>query len=81
MVPKFYRRPDHVARIPGPMTEAQCYTYVERTQKHKAAIPAELTFEKVMANQSMHPCALADFMVVMPYFITPYCQLIVFRTF
>ncbi len=49
----FYRRPDYVAKVPGPMNLAQCQVYVERTQKHKRAIPPELSFENVIQNRAL----------------------------
>lgn len=59
----FYRRPDYVAKLPGPMSLSQCQVYVERTQKHKRAIPAELSFENIIQNKALPPCGLQDFMV------------------
>lgn len=49
----FYRRPDYVAKVPGPMTLSQCQVYVERTQKHRRAIPPELSFENVIQNRAL----------------------------
>lgn len=49
----FYRRPDYVAKLPGPMSLAQCQIYVERTQKHRRAIPPELSFENVIQNKAL----------------------------
>ena len=49
----FYRRPDFVAKVPGPMNLTQCQIYVERTQKHKRAIPPELSFENVIQNRAL----------------------------
>lgn len=49
----FYRRPDYVAKLPGPMNLAQCQIYVERTQKHRRAIPPELSFENVTQNKAL----------------------------
>ena len=53
----FYRRPDYIAKVPGPMNLTQCQVYVERTQKHKRAIPPELSFENVIQNRALpvHP--------------------------
>ena len=59
----WYKRPDFVAKLPGPMNLTQCQIYVERTQKHKRAIPPELAFENVIQNKALPPCALQDFMV------------------
>lgn len=49
----FYRRPDYIAKVPGPMNLTQCQIYVERTQKHKRAIPPELSFENVIQNRAL----------------------------
>jgi len=59
----FYKRPDYVAKVQGPMNLTQCQIYVERTQKHRRAIPPELSFENVIQNRALPPCALQDFMV------------------
>lgn len=74
----FYLRPDLVAKLPGPLGLAQCQAYVEKTQKHRKAVPAELSFENVVQNralsvsqgrrnhlnrtESLQPCSLDDFM-------------------
>lgn len=49
----FYRRPDYVAKLPGHMSLAQCQAYVERTQKHRRAIPSELSFDNVVHNKAL----------------------------
>lgn len=74
----FYRRPEAIAKLPGPLDLAQCQAYVERTQKHRRAIPPELSFENVTQDnslpvsratsndqphaESLQPCSLDDFM-------------------
>ncbi|KAL8638955.1 MAG: hypothetical protein Q9228_003942 [Teloschistes exilis] len=63
----FYRRPDYVAKLPGPMNLSQCQIYVDRTQKHRKAIPAELSFENVVQNRALPPCTLQDFMDYLVY--------------
>ncbi|KAI4138417.1 MAG: hypothetical protein L6R39_006798 [Caloplaca ligustica] len=63
----FYKRPDYVAKLPGPMTLTQCQIYVERTQKHRRAIPPELSFENIIQNKVLPPCTLQDFMDYMVY--------------
>lgn len=50
---QFYRRPDFVAKLPGPLDLAQCQAYVERTQKHRSAIPSQLSFENVIQNKAL----------------------------
>ncbi|MCJ1262664.1 hypothetical protein MMC22_002534 [Lobaria immixta] len=63
----FYRRPDYVVKLPGPMSLAQCQIYVDRTQKHRRAIPPELSFDNVLQNKALPPCALQDFMDYLVY--------------
>ncbi|KAL9598753.1 MAG: hypothetical protein Q9219_004311 [cf. Caloplaca sp. 3 TL-2023] len=63
----FYRRPDYVAKLPGPMNLTQCQIYVERTQKHRRAIPTELSFENILQNKALPPCTLQDFMDYLVY--------------
>ncbi|KAL8719447.1 MAG: hypothetical protein Q9225_003552 [Loekoesia sp. 1 TL-2023] len=63
----FYRRPDYVAKLPGPMNLTQCQIYVERTQKHRRAIPPELSFENIIQNKALPPCTLQDFMDYLVY--------------
>ncbi|MCJ1228434.1 hypothetical protein MMC12_005095 [Toensbergia leucococca] len=63
----FYRRPDYIAKAPGPMNLTTCQRYVERTQKHKRAIPPELSFENVVQNKALPPCSLQDFMDYLVY--------------
>ncbi|KAL8737005.1 MAG: hypothetical protein Q9181_002116 [Wetmoreana brouardii] len=63
----FYRRPDYVAKLPGPMNLTQCQIYVERTQKHRRAIPPELSFENIIQNRALPPCTLQDFMDYLVY--------------
>ncbi|KAI4264145.1 MAG: hypothetical protein L6R42_000739 [Xanthoria sp. 1 TBL-2021] len=63
----FYRRPDFVAKLPGPMDKTQCQIYVDRTQKHKKAIPPELSFDNILQNKALPPCALQDFMDYLVY--------------
>lgn len=74
----FYFRPNSVAKLPGPLGLAQCQASVEKTQKHRKAIPAELSFDNVIHNralpvsqgrrnhidctESSQPCSLDDFM-------------------
>lgn len=50
---QFYRRPDFIAKVPGPLDLAQCQAYIERTQKHRGAIPPELSFESVIQNKAL----------------------------
>ena len=59
----FYRPPAHVYKMPGPMDEVSCCAYLDRTQKHKSAIPPELSFEKVVSDMALSPCSLQDFLV------------------
>ncbi|KAL8858743.1 MAG: hypothetical protein Q9178_004660 [Gyalolechia marmorata] len=64
----FYRRPDYVAKLPGPMNSTQCQVYIDRTQKHRRAIPPELSFENILQNKALpQPCTLQDFMDYLVY--------------
>lgn len=56
----FYRRPDYVNRPAGPLNQADCQKYVERTKNNKNAIPAELSFQKVIDNEAL-PVSLIQF--------------------
>ena len=49
----FYRRPDFVAKMPGPLGLAQCQAYVDKTQKHRRAIPSQLSFENVIQDKAL----------------------------
>ena len=66
-----YRRPDFVAKLPGPMTKSQCQLYVDRTQKHKRSIPPGLSFENIVQNKALPPCSLQDFMVSLLFCFKP----------
>ena len=46
----FYRRPNYVAKHPGPMDASDYQKYVERI---RAAIPKELSFEYVVGNRAL----------------------------
>ncbi|KAL8849929.1 MAG: hypothetical protein Q9221_005108 [Calogaya cf. arnoldii] len=63
----FYRRPDFVAKLPGPMEKSQCQIYVDRTQKHKKSVPPELSFDNILQNKALPPCSLQDFMDYLIY--------------
>ncbi|KAL8665563.1 MAG: hypothetical protein Q9168_007662 [Polycauliona sp. 1 TL-2023] len=63
----FYRRPDFVSKLPGPMDKSQCQVYVDRTHRHRKAIPPELSFDNIMQNKALPPCALQDFMEYLVY--------------
>ncbi|KZF26969.1 hypothetical protein L228DRAFT_258320 [Xylona heveae TC161] len=65
----FYRRPNYVARPTGPLNQADCQKYVERTRNNKNAIPPELCFERIISNKAMpeKPCSLEDFMDYLIY--------------
>ncbi len=48
------------------MSLAQCQIYVERTQKHKRAIPPELSFENVIQNKAL-PVRFPSFLPLPPF--------------
>ncbi|KIW03286.1 uncharacterized protein PV09_05499 [Verruconis gallopava] len=63
----FYRRPDYVSRPAGPLNLKDCQKYVERTKNNKSAIPPELSFERVVNNETLPPASLTDFMNYLIY--------------
>lgn len=63
----FYKRPDYVAKPPGPLNVSDCQKYVERTMGSKSSIPPELSFENVIQNKALPPCSLQDFMDYLVY--------------
>lgn len=48
----FYKRPNYVARMPGPMDQAN---YDKILEKQKSSIPPQLSFEMIVANRAMPP--------------------------
>ena len=46
----FYKRPDYVAKITGPMEASNYQQYLEKTRR---SIPTELGFEYVVSNRAM----------------------------
>lgn len=63
----FYRRPDYIAKPPGPLNSSDCQKYVERSLSNKNVIPPELSFENVIQNKALPPCSLQDFMDYLVY--------------
>ena len=49
----FYRKPGYVAKLPGPMSMVKCQLYFEQNQKHRWAVPPELSFESVVRNKAL----------------------------
>ncbi|MCJ1466457.1 hypothetical protein MMC07_005076 [Pseudocyphellaria aurata] len=60
----FYRRPDYVEKNQRPMSASD---YQKYSEKQRAAIPPELSFEYVVANRAIPPCSLQDFMGYLLY--------------
>ena len=48
----FYKRPQYVKRPEGPLDATNCEAYFNRSNKCKAAIPPELSFEQIMGNKA-----------------------------
>jgi hypothetical protein len=48
----FYKRPTYVDRPAGPLNRSDCQKYVERLKKNKNVVPNELSFDKVMNNET-----------------------------
>ena len=48
----FYKRPLYIPRPEGPLDAANCEAYIDKADKCKAAIPPELSFERVLGNKS-----------------------------
>lgn len=63
----FYRRPDYVEKAPGYLNNTDCQIYVDRTRNSKHKPPPELSFENILANRTLPPCTLGDFMDYLVY--------------
>ena len=46
----FYKRPDYVAKNPGPMNASDYQEYLEKSRR---SIPTQLCFENVVSNRAM----------------------------
>jgi hypothetical protein len=49
----FYKRPSYVDRPVGPLNKSDCQKYVERLKNNKNTVPEELSFDKVMNNETL----------------------------
>lgn len=58
----FYRRPSYVEQPAGPLNQEDCQKYVERMRNHKSAVPPELSFERVINNETL-PVSTAAFIM------------------
>ncbi|KAF1814972.1 hypothetical protein P152DRAFT_240440 [Eremomyces bilateralis CBS 781.70] len=63
----FYRRPAYVERTSGPLNPKDCQRYVDRMKSCKNPVPPELSFERVVNNETLPPCQLNDFMDYLIY--------------
>lgn len=62
----FHKRPDYVSKYDGPLS--QCARKGGTGQDcSTAAIPSELSFEKVVCNKCLPPCSLQDFLDYLSY--------------
>ena len=48
----FYKRPVYVSKAQGPLDTATPEAYVDKANKCGAAIPPELSFERILGNKS-----------------------------
>lgn len=48
----FYKRPVYVSKAQGPLDTATAEAYVDKANKCGAAIPPELSFERILGNKS-----------------------------
>ena len=48
----FYKRPKYVQKPEGPLDAINCQAYIDRSQKCKAVIPPELSFEQIVGNKA-----------------------------
>ena len=60
----FYKRPPHVAKPDGHLTECK---RTGDTDCSNTSIPRELSFENVICNKCMPPCSLQDFLDYLTY--------------
>ncbi|KAK6067055.1 hypothetical protein SCUP234_11771 [Seiridium cupressi] len=65
----FYRRPDYLSRsrVKPELDEALCASYVEAAEISRATLPASLSFEEIVKNNTLPPCSLNDFMDYLMY--------------
>ncbi|SZF05347.1 unnamed protein product [Blumeria hordei] len=63
----FYRRPDYLAISKEPITASDCTRFIERAKNSNQSIPTGLAFKEVLANRSLPPCGLGDFMDYLYY--------------
>ncbi|KAI9752405.1 MAG: hypothetical protein M4579_005629 [Chaenotheca gracillima] len=63
----FYKRPRYIKPSGKALDHSECERYLGRTDAFKDRIPADLTFENVIANKAIPPCSLQDFMEFLRY--------------
>lgn len=63
----FYRRPSYVERRPGYLDATDCQIYVDRTRNSRHRPPPELSLDNILANRTLPPCTLGDFMDYLVY--------------
>ncbi|KAL8990859.1 MAG: hypothetical protein Q9177_000588 [Variospora cf. flavescens] len=63
----FYKRPDYVPKLPGPMSLTQSEIIAEKTHMSRTPIPAKLSFENIVQNKAQTPCTLQDFLEYLVY--------------
>ncbi|MCJ1420449.1 hypothetical protein MMC32_006806 [Xylographa parallela] len=63
----FYKRPDHIEKLDGPLDSSSCQKYSERAACSRAAIPESLSFDNVINGKTLPPMSLPDFMDYLVY--------------
>jgi hypothetical protein len=63
----FYRRPDFIPRMSGPMDVASCQRIVSRQMPNKKFIPDSVAFDRIIEERTLPPCSLSDFMDYLVY--------------
>ncbi|MCJ1387957.1 hypothetical protein MMC18_000800 [Xylographa bjoerkii] len=63
----FYKRPDHIEKLEGPLNSSSCQKYAERAACSRAAIPESLSFDNVINGKTLPPMSLKDFMEYLVY--------------
>lgn len=63
----FYRRPEFILRDPGHLSQTACQRYAEKATRNKSKIPQELSFDNIVNDKVLPPCAKRDFLDYMVY--------------
>ena len=63
----FFKKPAYVAPQRGPLSACQISSHPPSEACANAAIPAELSFERIICNKCAPPCSLQDFLDYLMY--------------